>query len=92
MAVARALVSSDEDVLEASTPHAVGQGGADEGRLWAPEMRAHTKEAFGAAPQFLMLDFRRAAILRRVCCIRQWCQVKVQRCMSLSDAMELRAV
>ncbi len=71
MAVARALVSSDEDVLEASTPHAVGQGGADEGRLWSPEMRAHTKEAFGAAPQFLMLDFRRAAISCRGCCMRQ---------------------
>ncbi len=41
MAVARALVSSDEDVLEASTPHAVGQGGADEGRLVARDARAH---------------------------------------------------
>ena len=64
MAVARALVSSDEDVLEASVPHAANteRSGADgEGVLWQPDMRARTKEAFAAAPQFLMLDFRRAA-------------------------------
>ena len=64
--MARALVSSDEDVLEASVPHASNteRSGADgEGALWQPDMRARTKEAFAAAPQFLMLDFRCAAII-----------------------------
>ena len=61
MAVARALVSSDEDVLEASVPRAVDAGHSttgEEGALWSPEMRACTKEAFAAAPQFVVLDFR----------------------------------
>ena len=72
MAVARALVASDEDVLEASVPHASNteRSGADgEGALWLPDMRARTKEAFAAAPQFLMLDFRCAAVseARQIC-------------------------
>ncbi|KAK9845864.1 hypothetical protein WJX81_004564 [Elliptochloris bilobata] len=61
MAVARALVSSDEDVLEASVPRApdTAHSGLDgESALWSPEMRDRTKEAFAAAPQFLILDFR----------------------------------
>ncbi|KAK9845896.1 hypothetical protein WJX81_005443 [Elliptochloris bilobata] len=72
MAVARALLAADDDVLEASTPHPALQGGAansgarrprlgrgaGEEALWAPGVRERTRAAFAAAPQFVMLDFR----------------------------------
>lgn len=66
MAVAKALLAADDDVLEASTPH-VGNGagrsarrarGAGEEALWSPSARERTRAAFAAAPQFVMLDFR----------------------------------
>ncbi len=80
MAVAKALLAADDDVLEASAPHlpvvnpgpapatgtANGGGGgagrrgrgAGEDALWAPGARERTRNAFAAAPQFVMLDFR----------------------------------
>jgi hypothetical protein len=109
MAVARALLAADDDVLEASAQHPAlagarhprppsgppsdgGRGGADGGAgrgagagagggrgrgrrpkggaesdaLWAPGARERTRAAFAAAPQFIMLDFRRGALCARL--------------------------
>ena len=58
-------------------PHASNteRSGADgEGVLWLPDMRARTKEAFAAAPQFLILDFRCAAISGASLCMH--CKVR----------------
>ena len=74
MAVAKALLAADDDVLEASTPHlgnGAGRGarrarGAGEEALWSPSARERTRAAFAAAPQFVMLDFRSVARAGRV--------------------------
>lgn len=60
MAVARALVQHDEDMRarlgEEELPKPDSEG--NDNPLWSADLRHRTKQAFAAAPRFILLDFR----------------------------------
>lgn len=64
MAVARTLVGQDDSTLEAGTSSPQEAKARELGLdpLFSPEQRPHTVAAFAAAPRFILLDFRCAAV------------------------------
>ena len=56
--VAKALVEHDNQV-QASLPEQQQKASQDEGNpLWGNDLQHRTKQAFAAAPRFVLLDFR----------------------------------